>query len=86
MKIVLITLTSMMFAVSSMAIEIPELEKKSGCTNCHAIDHTVIGPSWQDVALKYRDKTTYEYAGKKYPLEDYSGPLRQDNNASSLRG
>lgn len=75
MKVVLVTLALMMLAASSRAVEIPELEKKSGCTTCHAIDRAVIGPSWQEVALKYRGKATYEYAGKIYPLED--GLLRK---------
>ena len=27
---------------------------KYGCTGCHAIDHKVVGPSFKDVAAKYR--------------------------------
>ena len=29
--------------------------KKNGCAACHAVDKKVIGPSYQDVAAKYRD-------------------------------
>jgi len=29
---------------------------KYGCTGCHATDHKVIGPSFKDVAAKYRGK------------------------------
>jgi cytochrome c len=28
--------------------------KKNGCAACHAVDKKVIGPSYQDVAAKYR--------------------------------
>lgn len=31
-----------------------ELAKKSGCLACHAVDKKVVGPSWQDVANKYK--------------------------------
>jgi S-disulfanyl-L-cysteine oxidoreductase SoxD len=33
------------------------LVEQHGCTACHAIDHKVVGPSFRDVADKYRDKT-----------------------------
>ena len=31
-----------------------ELAKKSGCLACHAIDKKMIGPSYREVAAKYR--------------------------------
>ena len=31
-----------------------ELLKKSGCTACHAVDKKVVGPSYKEVAAKYR--------------------------------
>jgi cytochrome c len=31
-----------------------ELAKKSGCLACHAIDKKVIGPSYKDIAAKYK--------------------------------
>jgi len=44
------------FAVSAMARADAgeDLLKKSGCTACHAIDKRVIGPSYQEVAAKYK--------------------------------
>ena len=30
------------------------LMQKDGCTACHAIDKKVVGPSYQDVAAKYK--------------------------------
>jgi len=33
-----------------------EMPAKYGCTACHAVDHKVVGPSFKDVADKYRGK------------------------------
>jgi cytochrome c len=33
-----------------------EMPAKYGCTACHAVDHKVIGPAFNDVAAKYRGK------------------------------
>ena len=37
-----------------------ELAKKNGCMACHAIDKKVVGPSYQEVAAKYRGDKTAE--------------------------
>jgi cytochrome c len=31
-----------------------QMAAKYGCTGCHAVDHKVVGPSFNDVAAKYR--------------------------------
>jgi cytochrome c len=31
-----------------------ELMKKDGCAACHAIDKKIVGPSYQEVAAKYK--------------------------------
>jgi cytochrome c len=33
-----------------------QMPAKYGCTGCHAVDHKVVGPSFKDVAAKYRGK------------------------------
>ena len=33
-----------------------DLAKKSGCTNCHAVDKKKVGPSFKDIAAKYKGK------------------------------
>lgn len=42
------------------------------CLGCHAItgDSALVGPSWHDVALLYKNVKTYTYEGKTYPLVD----------------
>ena len=41
-------------STASVAAEMPALGKSSGCAACHAIDKKVVGPSWADVAAKYK--------------------------------
>jgi len=39
-----------------------ELATMNGCFQCHAIDHTVLGPPWRAVAKKYKgDKNARAY-------------------------
>jgi len=42
-------------SVDSQTPAMPERARRSGCTACHAIDIRIVGPSWADVALMYRD-------------------------------
>jgi len=35
-----------------------ELARKSGCLACHSIEKKVVGPSWNDVAARYRNDVT----------------------------
>lgn len=41
-------------AGQALAAEMPQLAVASGCTACHAIDKKIVGPSWHDVAAKYK--------------------------------
>jgi cytochrome c len=43
-------------AVASVAAadELEDLMKKNGCNACHAEDKKVLGPSYKDVAAKYK--------------------------------
>jgi cytochrome c len=38
------------------AVAPDQMPAKYGCTACHATDHQVVGPSFKDVAAKYRGK------------------------------
>jgi len=62
-----LTVTNCVFAA-----DMPQLAKELSCDTCHAIDHKVIGPAWQDVANKYTGNgvTTFTYKDKEYPLID----------------
>jgi cytochrome c len=57
MKAIIVSMaaaTGLMIAGGSMAADMPELAKKTGCTACHAIDKKIVGPGWQEVANKYK--------------------------------
>ncbi|MFZ5524557.1 MAG: c-type cytochrome [Pseudomonadota bacterium] len=57
MKAIIVSMVAaagLMMAGVSVAADMPELAKKHGCTNCHKIDKKVVGPSWNDVAAKYK--------------------------------
>jgi len=40
--------------VAAPALANLELAQKSGCTACHAVDKKVVGPSYKEVAAKYK--------------------------------
>jgi cytochrome c len=47
--------TAMIAALGAApAMANPELAKKHNCLACHAVDKKVVGPSYKDVAAKYR--------------------------------
>ena len=43
-------------AVARAPIEIQRMARKNDCFKCHAVGREKDGPSWQQVAEKYRDK------------------------------
>lgn len=49
---------SMTVAGAAVADELEDMMKKNGCNVCHAEDKKVIGPSYKDVANKYRGDAT----------------------------
>lgn len=40
--------------VSGQASADLDLAKKSGCLACHGIEKKIVGPSWKDIAAKYK--------------------------------
>ena len=50
----LIALAALGIAAALPAAANEELAKKSACTACHAVDKKVVGPSFKEVAAKYR--------------------------------
>ena len=43
-------------AVSSLAQASEELAAANNCLACHKVDSQLVGPSYQDVAAKYKDQ------------------------------
>ncbi len=63
MKSIALTMTCaalLAFAASGPAAAQEAVAKSSGCLNCHAIDTKKMGPSFKDVAAKYKGKPDAE--------------------------
>ena len=58
MAIVVVTLMSLACAGPALASE--ALAKADGCLNCHAVDTKKVGPSFKDVAAKYKGNADAE--------------------------
>lgn len=83
-KIAAALLVSMMLSVTAHAEDNPGIAippaiqsavKAMGCDACHGWERTKFGPSWQNVADRYRGQASYVYkgfninsAGEKLPL------------------
>jgi len=62
---VLLAITPAIFMTSVYAAAIDadaanKLAKSSGCLKCHAVDKTKVGPSYKNVAIKYKGKVDGE--------------------------
>ncbi len=63
-----------------------DLAKQSGCLNCHAVDTKKVGPSFKDVAAKYKGKSAADvytvwkaakiHASVKAPEDDVQTVLK----------
>lgn len=49
-------------SLAGMAQASEKLAQASGCTACHSVDKKLIGPSYKDVAAKYRGNKAAEAA------------------------
>ncbi len=49
-----IAAASMLLAGQANAADATALAQKSGCLACHSVDKKVLGPSYKDVAAKYK--------------------------------
>ena len=50
----LLLAVTMTAAGAALAAELEDMMKKNGCNACHSEDKKVIGPSYKDVAAKYK--------------------------------
>jgi cytochrome c len=53
-KLVALSIAAGLMASAGSAFASAELLKKSNCTACHADDKKLVGPSYKDVAAKYK--------------------------------
>jgi len=59
MKLIHIALAAVTL-VSMPAFASKEIASKNACMACHAVDRKLVGPSFQDVAKKYKDQKDAE--------------------------
>jgi len=45
----------LVFTGNALAADGEALTKKSNCTTCHAVEKKMVGPSFKDIAAKYKD-------------------------------
>ena len=60
MKFVFAVLFALGVLISGSAAASEKLAQSSGCMTCHAIDKKTIGPSYKDIAAKYRNDKSAE--------------------------
>ena len=53
-KFVALSIAAGMLVSAGSAVASPEMLKKYNCTACHANDKKLVGPSYKDVAAKYK--------------------------------
>ena len=58
--IALIAAASFAMVASGAASAQQDLAQKNGCLNCHAADAKKVGPSFKDIAAKYKGKSDAE--------------------------
>lgn len=56
MKKLVLAIGASALLFSGLASADLDLAKKSGCLACHSVDKKVVGPSWKDVAAKYKSE------------------------------
>jgi len=64
----MIAVLALMAADGALGADMPELASKLNCIACHDIDKTIVGPSWMNIARKYKSVTHFTFNGKDYPL------------------
>jgi cytochrome c len=60
MKVLTMLAVAASLVVAGQANADQALAQKSGCTMCHAVDKKVIGPSFKDIAAKYKGQADAE--------------------------
>ena len=54
MKFHALTAVAFLWCSNALAVDMPELSIKRKCSECHAIDRKLAGPSFTDIARHYR--------------------------------
>jgi cytochrome c len=60
MKVIMLAVVTSFALAAGTASAQEALAKSAGCLNCHAVDSKKMGPSFKDVAAKYKGKADAE--------------------------
>lgn len=56
----MVLISALLAARGAVADDMPPLAHKHDCNACHALSKPLLGPSWQEVAKKYKDDPNAE--------------------------
>jgi cytochrome c len=73
---------SLTLAGAAMAQE--DVAKAAGCANCHAADAKKVGPSYKDIAAKYKGKADAEKTLTAKLVEGKGHPKAKPDDAAKL--
>ena len=66
LSLIATTVASLAFGGAAIAQDAAKLAQEKACLACHAVDKKVVGPSYKDVAAKYKaDKNAEANLAKK---------------------
>ncbi len=60
MKAILVAAAAVAALASNAALANEQLAKEKNCLACHAVDNKLVGPSYKDVAAKYKGDKSAE--------------------------
>jgi cytochrome c len=60
MKVILVAAAAVAALASNAALANEQLAKEKNCLACHAVDNKLVGPSYKDVAAKYKGDKSAE--------------------------
>ena len=83
----MIAAAGLMVAGSAMAVDMPELAKKSGCTACHTVEKKLVGPAWRDVSKAYNKvgATGTAVDPAAYKVTKKVADILKENNAKTAQ-
>jgi len=82
MKHVLMLMAGLVLAAPAVRAEPPAPMVKAGCMACHTVDKKLVGPSYQQVAAKYKGQDAATKLAQKVRTggKDVFGPIPMSPN------
>ena len=84
MMIALVTAVGLTGAAVAQAQVGAALAQKSGCMTCHAVDTKKMGPSFKDVAAKYKGKSDADVVAAIKASKPHASSKASDDDLKAL--